>query len=258
MQARAKLIPPRLGKKLVRKTDSAGRHYCYDDAEGAYHRKPCQKPAAASAASAAQPKPTESGGGLKEQATKIVGKIKPSKQRAFEGKPKDVPKISKQLAGAIGEEIVIQWLRSRGFKDAGHLSAFVGSERNNLPVDLVHDHKVIEVKTGQASNGTGAQQWRLTIGEPGEEEKRWLASATDVEKAAWNADKQQQIHERKAAAIKELEEELGYTVGGGTMTVILDPEAKTADVYEFPGFHDRVGWNTDVARAGYVGSVRYG
>lgn len=28
-------------KKLVRKTDSAGRHFCYDDAQGAYHRVAC-------------------------------------------------------------------------------------------------------------------------------------------------------------------------------------------------------------------------
>lgn len=195
---------------------------------------------------------------MTDQAREIVkGKLKKTKGRAWSGEPTG-GKISKQLAGAIGEEIIINHLRSLGFKDAGHLSAFVQSERNNLPVDLIHDHQVIEVKTGQASNSKEAQQWRLTIGEPSAEEKAWLAKASPEQKALRNAKKQQEIHKRKMAEIARIEKELGFKVGGKTMTVILNTETQTADIYSFDGFHDRIGWTSESAKAGYVGSVRYG
>ncbi len=42
------------------------------------------------------------------------------------------------------------------------------------------------------------------------------------------------------------------------MTVILDHDRKTADVYEFDGFHPRIGWNSAEAKAGYRGSYTYG
>ena len=191
------------------------------------------------------------------QAKAIVKKIKPVKQRAFTGEPTG-GKISKQLAGAIGEEIIIQYLQSQGFKDAGQLSGFVGTEKNNLPVDLIHDHRVIEVKTGQSSNSDAAQQWRLTIGEPGEKEKAWLKTASGEEKAAFNAKKQAMIHKRKKEEIAKLGKELGYTVKGNTMTVIINPDTKTADLYKFEGFHDRIGWKSETATNGYIGSVKYG
>jgi len=196
-------------------------------------------------------------GKMAQQANEIVGKIKPSKSRAFTGEPTG-GKISKQLAGAIGEEIIIQHLRSLGYNDAGQLSGFVGTEKNNLPVDLIHDHRVVEVKTGQASNSSAAQQWRLTIGEPGEKEKAWLAKASPEAKAKFNAKKQSAIHARKKKEIAKLGKELGYTVSGSTMTVVLNPDTKTADIYHFEGFHDRIGWTSEQASAGYVRSVQYG
>jgi hypothetical protein len=208
--------------------------------------KPAQKPPA-------KPSP------LKEAAALAVSKIKPAKKPAFSGTPTDAStKISKQLAGAIGEEIVIKYLQSKGFADAGHLADFVGSERNNLPVDLVHDHRVVEVKTGQSSNSASAQQWRLTIGEPGPKEKEMLANMSDEDKSAWNAQKQADIHKRKDEEIAKLSKELGYKIKSSTMTVILDPKTKTADLYEFDGFHDRIGWTSDTAKKGFIGSFSYG
>jgi hypothetical protein len=130
-------------------------------------------------------------------------------------------------------------------------------DRNNFPIDLIQDGEVIEGKTGQAGNSPGAQQWRLTIGEPGKEEKAWLAAASDEDKAAWNAQKQQRIHERKEGVIRELSKELGRPVKVATMAVIINPDTKTADICRFDGFHDRVGWNSEQAKAGYVRSVRY-
>lgn len=181
-------------------------------------------------------------------------KLKKSKQRAFEGKPVEATKISKQLAGAIGEEIVIQHLKANGFKDARHLN----TEKNNEALDLIQDHESIEVKTGQASNGAGAQQWRLTIGEPSKEEKAKLAAMNDAEKAAANELKQRMIHERKKRKLAALEKELGRPVKARTITVILNPDTRTADLYSFDGWHDRIGWNSPEAQAGYMGSVTYG
>ena len=175
------------------------------------------------------------------------------KERAFAGKPVNAKKISKQEAGAIGENIIVAWLQGRGLKDARPMNL----ERNNFPIDLVQDHEVIEVKTGQVSNGPGAQQWRLTIGEPGKEEKAWLAKASDEDKAEWNSKKQQKIHERKQQIIRELSRELGKPPKVATMTVILNPETGTADLYRFPNFHDRIGWNSELAKSGYIGSVKY-
>lgn len=195
---------------------------------------------------------------MAEQARQIVGKIKSTKERAFAGKQVETEKISKQLAGAIGEQIIIEHLKSLGFKDAGHLSDYMETEQNNLPADLIHDHQIVEVKTGQASNGGGAQQWRLTIGEPGKEEKDWLASASAEDKAAHNAKKQADIHERKKKAIAGVSKELGFKVAGKTMTVILDPAKKIADLFEFDGFHDRLGWTGEQAQQGYIRSVKYG
>lgn len=194
------------------------------------------------------------GGGVAAHAHSAVKKIKKVREPAFRGKPVAVKtKISKQHAGAIGEAVVIEWLKSQGLKDARHLNL----DRNNFPIDLVQDHAVIEVKTGLVSNSSGAQQWRLTIGEPGKKEKEWLAKASEEQKAKWNAKKQAMIHERKKKALADLSKKLGAKVKARTVTVLLNPDTRTCDIYVFDGWHDRIGWNSDVARASYKGSVQY-
>jgi hypothetical protein len=193
-------------------------------------------------------------GGGGATAGKHVSKLTKTDKPAFSGKPVETGKISKQEAGAIGEEIVIAHLKAQGFDDARHLNI----DRNNFPIDLVQDHESIEVKTGQVSNGAGAQQWRLTIGEPGKEEKAWLAKASAEDKAAWNANKQQAITERKKKCLADLSKKLGKPVKAKTMTVLLDPARKVADIYMFEGWHDRIGWNSEAAKKAFVGSFSYG
>lgn len=181
-------------------------------------------------------------------------RIRPTKNRAFLGDPVVTKmKLGKQEAGKVGEDIVIQYLRSKGRKDAGPMNL----DRNNFPIDLLQDSEVIEAKTGQAWVGRGAQQWRLTIGEPGDKEKAALKKMTKEEKAAWNLEKQKAIHRRKAQVIDELSDKLGKKVKAATYTVIINPDTRTADLYRFAGFHDRIGWNSDQAKAGYIGSVTY-
>jgi hypothetical protein len=72
-------------------------------------------------------------------------KLKPTKQRAFEGKQIQTKlDISKHSAGALGENIVIAHLQANGLKDARPITL----QRNNFAVDLVQDH-------GESENGAG-------------------------------------------------------------------------------------------------------
>lgn len=180
--------------------------------------------------------------------------IKSVNDRVFAGQTvQTTTVISKQAVGALGEKLAVAWMQRAGIRDARPLNL----DRNNFPIDLIQDHEVIEVKAGLASNGSSAQQWRLTIGEPGVKEKAWLAKATPRAKERWNAKKQERIRERKDAVLKAVSKQLGRKVKPKTMTFILNPDRKQADVYMFDGWHDRIGWNSDAARKGYVGTIEY-
>jgi hypothetical protein len=191
----------------------------------------------------------------KVESTKDDVKITPvSSGRAFANDPDAVKlKIGKQDAGKLGEQIVVSWLKSKGMTDARPMNL----DQNNFPIDLIQDHETIEVKTGQASNSKGAQQWRLTIGEPGKAEKEWLAKASPEEKAKWNAEKQRKIHERKKKVLEAVSKIVGTTVKASTMTVILNPDTRTADVFKFEGWHDRISWTSPETQKAYQGTYRY-
>jgi hypothetical protein len=181
--------------------------------------------------------------------------VKPTSERAFDGNPRPVrTPMSKQAVGKLGESIVLSWLQGHGAPDAGHLNL----DRNNFPIDLIFDHQLVEVKAGLVSNGQSAQHWRLTVGEPGPKEKAWLAKASAATKARHQERKQQMILERKQQVLKEAEQAIGRKFKTATLTLIIDPDRKIADVFRFEGWHQRIGWKSEQARAGYVGSVRYG
>jgi len=167
-------------------------------------------------------------------------------------------KLTKPEQGAIGEAIVAEYLTQQE-KDRVYASN-VGQP--NFPIDLVSINddgsgEVIEVKAGSAGNTTGAQQWRLTIGEPGKAEKAMLADMSEADKARWNDSKEEQILVRKERATKQISKNIGRPVKGRTLTVILNPDTHRADVYEFDGFHQRIGWNSEEAKAGYRGTFTY-
>jgi hypothetical protein len=113
------------------------------------------------------------------------------------------------------------------------------------------------VKTGNVANGESAQQWRLTIGEPGKKEKEWLAQASKEEKAAWNQKKQAMIHERKKKALADLSKKLGKPIKARTITCLINPDTKTIDIYVFDGWHDRIPWRSEMANKAYKTSVTY-
>lgn len=183
-------------------------------------------------------------------------KVRPTKRRAFSGRPVPVKHpLTKQETGRVGEAVSIAYLKMLGKKDARPMN----SKKTNFPVDALEDHRPTEIKAGLVSNGSSAQQWRLTFSQESAKEKELYASMTPEERSAWNVEKQKRIRQRKQAVIKQLEKEFpGQKIKPRTLTVIVNPDTRTADVYEFDGFHDRIGWNSPEAKKAYRGSVRYG
>lgn len=181
--------------------------------------------------------------------------VKPTKQRAFNGEPAVLKTtLTKQETGRVGEAVVLAYLKRKGFKDARPMN----TAASNFPVDMLEDHRPTEVKAGLASNSRKAQQWRLTFSKESATEKALYETMTPEERKTWNTEKQRRIHERKMKVIQQLEKQTGKKVHPRTMTVIINPDTKTADIYVFDGLHDRIDWQSPQGKAGYEGSVRYG
>ncbi len=183
-------------------------------------------------------------------------KVTKSKERAFDGATPVQTKttLTKQETGRVGEAVVLAYMKDvMGLKDAKPMN----STKTNFPIDLIEDHKPTEVKAGLASNGRKAQQWRLTFSKETKAEKDWYEKATPEQRKSWNTEKQKRIHERKEKVIKALEKETGKKISPRTMTVVINPDTKTADVYVFEGWHDRIDWQSDLAKKSYKGSVKY-
>ena len=184
------------------------------------------------------------------------GTPEPARQeRVFTGKPIPVAnKPSKLETGEIGEQLAIQLLAEKGFADARRLSI---EEAQNFPVDVMADNHVVEVKTGLVSNGESAQHWRATAGQPGVRETAWLKTATPEEKAEWNRAKGKAAIARKLQVLEEISQERGIKLTAKTYGIILNPDTRTADVFEIDGFHERVGWKSELAQHSYVGTVKF-
>jgi phage-related protein (TIGR01555 family) len=197
------------------------------------------------------------GSGLKSKTA--VKTLKQTNSKAFKGESVELKsKISKQESGAIGENAVIAWLKKQPkFKDAGHAEE-KGHNSSHFPVDVKADHHVFEIKTGLASNGKSAQQWRITVGEPGQAEKEKLAKMSEEKKRKYMAKKQAACINRKKNMLRILSEKAGRKIAAKTVTTILNPDTQTVDIYQFDGFHQRIAWNSPEAKKAYVGSYKYG
>jgi phage-related protein (TIGR01555 family) len=169
--------------------------------------------------------------------------------------PKPVRKMLTKLeTGKLGEEIAIAYMRDyMGAKGARHLN----SDVNNSAVDLIAGKNLVEVKAGLVSNGKTAQHWRATIGQPGPSETAWLAKASPEKKREWNEAKAADILARKNAALKRARQEFGPGIQPKTLTTILNPDTKTADVFLFDGFHSRIAWNSPEVKKAYRGTYGY-
>lgn len=180
-------------------------------------------------------------------------RLKPVKDRAYNGVNIETQvTLSKDTTGKVGENIVISYARLTGSTDARYLNL----EDNNVAIDLVHDTEAMEVKAGIISSKN--KRWVVSLGEPGDKEKEMLAAMSKAEKSAWNEAKRKACIDRKNAKLAELSKELGRPVKASTVTVILNPDTKTADIYKFDGWHLYIGWNSKLAKQSYVATVRYG
>lgn len=198
------------------------------------------------------PAGTDRGGEWRDEGGGV--RLTSTDDRAFQGRQVDTDtRLSKQETGEIGEAAALAYLKRQGLVDAKPLNM----EQNNFPVDLIEDHELIEVKAGVVSNSQSAQQWRATIGQPGKTERAWLKTATADEKRAWNAEKSAAILKRKNAVLADYTRRTGNRAKGKTITTIIDPDRRIVDVYEFEGFHLRIGWNSSEARSAYKGSFSY-
>lgn len=232
-------------------TNNAG-HFARTGSESS-KKKPSKKPTAEIVVK----KPSD--GGTSDHPGAAHGSavtVKPSKERAFNGKdPVEVQiQLTKQETGRVGEAVGLAYLKHIGLKDARPMN--VGT--TNFAVDLIEDHRPTEVKAGLVSNTRGAQQWRLTFSKESKKEIELYDKMNERQRAAWNEKKQQRIHERKKAVIAAIEKESGQKIKPRTLTVAINPDTKIADIYIFDGFHDRIDWQSDQAKAGYQQSVKYG
>lgn len=162
--------------------------------------------------------------------------------------------ISKTKTGDLAEDITILYLRNvLGIKDADFLNRF----ENNYPVDIMGDHMLIEVKGGVISSTS--DRWKVTLGEAGKEIKEYMASLSPKKLAEFNVQRVKDAMNRKAKVVREKERERGVKLKQKTFGLIIHPDKKTADIYEFDGFHPKaITWKSDMAKNGYKTTVTYG
>lgn len=178
------------------------------------------------------------------------GKVPPD-QRVWQGKRQPAgQKLSKLQTGEIGEKMTMKALSDHVGVPFETLNVGI----NNAPIDVVGDHRAIEVKTGLTTNSSTAQRWRATIGEPGKAEKVLLKKMPPTEKRAHNDRKRQAILERKSSMLSELSKEAGVPIRGQMVGVIMTPDGKRGDVFLVDGFHLAQSWKQAATEANYIGT----
>lgn len=180
--------------------------------------------------------------------------IKVTTERAYSGKRIDTTTVlTKQQSGALGEAVILAYLKHSGMADARQTN----DKATNFAVDLVAGDHCIEAKTGLVSNNDKSHHWRATIGQPSKATAEWLKSATAEEKSDWTQKQYREIMARKDAAVAKVSGEIGRPLGKRTVTTILNPDTKTADIYVFDGFHLSLTWKNPNTEKAYVGSFKY-
>lgn len=184
-------------------------------------------------------------------------------QRAFTGKQvltkKQIGgKGRTKILGDHAERIVQEFIRVSG----GSVK-LTNTRITNYPIDLVRIPgqrnaiiEAVDVKAGEVLNTPGAQQWRITLGEPSDEEKALLKRMSAAQKKKYNADKIEYIIQRKYDEIERLKKDYGRVIGR-EYTVIVDADRGLADIYVFDDFHRRQGWKGKDTKDAYLATVRY-
>ena len=175
-------------------------------------------------------------------------RLKKTNERAFSGGSVEIKKkLSKLETDSVGESIALSYLRSIGFIHAHSAN----TKGNNFPVDIFADHRAIELKSGQVSNTKSAQQFRVTLGQPGKAETELLKRMSTEEKLKHNTAKLDQAIKRKLQIAEN------YGMAAITMMVLINPDTQHADVFVVEGYHKRISWRGPQLEDGYVGSFHY-
>lgn len=157
--------------------------------------------------------------------------------------------IDKYKTGEIAESVVMDHL--------GEDSMALNKPFPNFPIDMMHKNELIEIKGGSAANGKSAQQWRFTFSLT-KDEQRELKQLPKAKQEAYRDAKQKACRARKEAMLKQLEADEGKKFKRVTMGVIVNNDTKTADIYRFEGWHDRIGWTDAHVSKAFVATVPYG
>jgi len=181
-------------------------------------------------------------------------KLKPTTKRAFNGKQVPVKlKLDKDSTGKLGENIVIRHLQMQGMDDARKAV----TKGNHFAIDVVQDHGAIEVKTGLVSNAPKSQQWRVTFSTT-PAQQQMINGMTPEARKAYNAGRLADAMKRKEVAARAIAGALGIKgVSKTTMAVLVNADTRTADVFSWKGFHERIGWTSDMMKKGFVKSYTY-
>ena len=247
-----------------KRRDRRGHEYCV----GPHGRVPCGAGEGAGAATAtAKPKPAAARPAAKPiahgqdhpgAAPKSKVSVKETKVRAISDDLTPVPiktKLSKQETGRVGEAVVLAWLQSqKATKDAVLNNTSSGKAGTSQSIEMLADSMAPEITAGLCSNGRDAQKWRITFSmNMSKEQQAAYAAASPEQKAEFNARMQQACYEGKMARLVELERETGKTIKPVTVTTVLNPDTRTADIYVTDGYHPVLRWK-DAKR---VASVEY-
>jgi hypothetical protein len=165
---------------------------------------------------------------------------------------------SKLLTDHIASHVAIN-VMAQHFQDKS--AVLMHARTSQFPIDMFARGRLwaVEIKAGLVSNTRGAQQWRVTQGEASGAEKAWRKTASASAKAKHGKRMVKAALARKEATVSRIESEIGRPIKRKTMTVIVHPDKKLADVFLFDGYHARIGWNDTSLNVGkaYVGTFSY-
>jgi phage-related protein (TIGR01555 family) len=210
-----------------------------------------------------QPQGQETGGEFAPKGTGTTGKrvdaglnLKQVSTRAWNGEPATVQRpMARGDTGNLGESIALAYLQ----QIEGHVDAVIhGLGHKEKATDILAGRYLIEVKAGLASNQRSSMSWANKEGEPGEAEKQWRKTASREEIADLGKRRQADRMERKNKRIKELSKELGVKLQPKTLTMIIHPDTRTADIHLFDGYHTAIGWKSPQTPKAYIGTFHYG
>ena len=150
----------------------------------------------------------------------------------------------------LGERIAVAYLQLHaGDRDVKRLG------KSSIPFDVLSREHAVEVKAGLCWNESNAQHWRCTFSAAKGKEARWLAQQSDQVREAYFEEKRRAIMARKYAALASIQRVM--PVVPITLGMIIDLDGHLADVFWFPGWHLRIGWNSTTAKAGYLDTFQF-